>query len=127
MVKEKNEVYKCSICGNIIEVTHVGGGTLVCCGKEMNKLEANTVEASQEKHLPVVEILTDKIVVKIGSVPHPMEEAHFIEWVELVCQDKIYRKYLTPGMDPIAEFCNVENVKAVREYCNLHGLWQTNL
>ncbi|MFA6537413.1 MAG: desulfoferrodoxin [Patescibacteria group bacterium] len=127
MVKEKNEIYKCSTCGNIVEINHVGGGTLVCCGQDMNKQEPNTVEASTEKHLPIVEIIADKIIVKVGSIAHPMEETHFIEWVELIDEKNSCKKFLSPGMEPTVEFCKSEEIKKVRAYCNLHGLWETEI
>ncbi len=117
-----NEVYKCNICGNIVEVVHASRGQLVCCGQPMKLLEAKTEDVGKEKHLPVVEV-GNKIVVKIGEVPHPMEENHYIEWIEVVAGDKVYRKYLKPGDEAKAEFEVVGEKFAVREYCNIHGLW----
>ena len=119
-----NSVYKCELCGNIVEVIHVGGGTLVCCGQEMKLLEANTVDAAQEKHVPVIEKSDTTITVKVGSVAHPMVEEHYIELIELIADGRVYRKFLNPGEEPAAVFnITAENVTA-REYCNLHGLWQ---
>jgi superoxide reductase len=119
------EVYKCEVCGNIVEVVHASGGTLVCCGAEMKKLSENTVDASKEKHIPVVERLPNGIKVTVGSVPHPMEEKHYIEWIELIAGDTVLRQYLKPGQPAVAFF---EGVKAstvvAREFCNLHGLWK---
>lgn len=121
---ERLEIYKCEVCGNIVEVVHAGGGELVCCGQPMILFKENTVDAAKEKHVPVVEKTDAGINVKVGSVPHPMEENHHIEWVELVVGDKAYRQFLNPGEAPEANFdVKAENVEA-REYCNLHGLWK---
>lgn len=117
------QVYKCEICGNIVEVLHEGAGTLVCCGKLMTLLEEKTEEQGMEKHLPVVEKTDKGIKVKVGSVPHPMEEKHYIEWIEVQSDNGIFRKFLTPGELPEAQFEIVEKVIGVREYCNIHGLW----
>lgn len=121
-----NEIYKCSICGNIVEVVHTGKGELVCCGEPMELQEENTVDASYEKHVPVVEESSGKILVKVGDEPHPMVEKHYIEWIEVISDGKVYRKFLEPGEEPEAEFeITGTNVKA-REYCNIHGLWVTS-
>ena len=121
---ERLEVYKCNICGNIVEVLHGGGGELVCCGQPMNKLVENTVDAAKEKHVPVVEKVNGGVKVKVGEVAHPMEEKHWIEWVEIVADGKTYRQFLNPGEAPEATF-NVEaDQVTAREYCNLHGLWK---
>lgn len=129
-VKKVLEVYKCEVCGNIVEVVHVGGGELVCCGKPMVLLAENTVDAAKEKHVPVVEKTDKGYLVKVGSVAHPMEEKHFIEWIELIADGKAYRQFLKPGDKPEAEFCivgqnSVLTVPEAREYCNLHGLWRS--
>lgn len=117
------EVYKCTICGNIVEVMHGGPGALVCCGQDMNLMTENTVDAAAEKHVPVIELGNGSITVKVGSVAHPMEEAHYIEWIELVADGKVYRQYLNPGEVPEATF-NISAAKVTaREYCNLHGHW----
>jgi superoxide reductase len=122
---ELNQVYKCSVCGNIVEVLHTGVGELVCCGKPMNLLKENTEDASTEKHVPVVEKTGTGIKVKVGEVPHPMEEAHFIEWIEVLTESKVYRKYLKPGDAPEAEFMiDSESITSVREHCNIHGMWK---
>ncbi len=118
-----NQIYKCTICGNIVEVVHAGGGTLVCCGQNMVLQEENAVDASVEKHVPVIEKTETGVKVKIGSVPHPMEEAHYIEWIEVMTNEKILRKYLNPGEAPEAEFA-IEGEVMARAYCNLHGLWK---
>lgn len=122
---ERGQIYKCAVCGNIVEVLVAGGGTLVCCGQPMNHLEENTVDASREKHVPVIEKTSDGIKVKVGSVPHPMEEKHYIMWIELIADGKVYRQFLSPGNAPEAFFpIKAEKVTA-REYCNLHGLWKS--
>ena len=124
VVKDRLEVYKCNVCGNIVEVIHVGGGELVCCGKPMVLQVENTVDASKEKHVPVIEKTSDGYKVKVGSAPHPMEEKHYIEWIELSADGVAYRKFLKPGDAPEAEFCIQASKVEAREYCNLHGLWK---
>ncbi|KYO68665.1 desulfoferrodoxin [Thermovenabulum gondwanense] len=117
------QIYKCEICGNIVEVVHTGKGQLVCCGKPMNLLVENTVDASKEKHVPVIEKIEGGFKVKVGSVPHPMEEKHFIEWIELITDKGILREFLAPGQAPEAVFCTDADKVTAREYCNIHGLW----
>ena len=117
------EVYKCEICGNIVEVLHSGQGQLVCCGQPMTLLEEKTEDQGKEKHIPVMEKTDKGIKVKIGSVPHPMEEKHYIEWTEAVVQDGVTRKFLNPKEAPEAAFEIEGDILQVREYCNLHGLW----
>lgn len=117
------EVYKCSVCGNIVEVLHAGPGELVCCGKGMQLLAENTVDAAKEKHVPVIEIGADSITVKVGGVAHPMEEKHYIEWIELIADGKSYRQFLKPGEKPEAVFPISAKQVTAREYCNLHGHW----
>jgi superoxide reductase len=121
----RTEIYKCKICGNIVMVMHGGAGELVCCGEPMALMKENTVDASKEKHVPVVERGADGLVtVKVGSAPHPMEEKHYIEWIELVADGRSYFKFLRPGDKPEAQFmCKAGNLSA-REYCNIHGLWK---
>jgi superoxide reductase len=121
---EQLQVYKCDLCGNIVEVLHGGGGELVCCGQPMKLFKENTVDAAKEKHVPVVEKTVDGFKVKVGSVAHPMEEKHWIEWVELIADGKVYRQFLKPGQPPEATFCIKADKVAAREYCNLHGLWK---
>jgi len=121
-----HEVYKCEICGNVIEVLHGGAGELVCCGAPMKCMPEQELETGNEKHKPVVETYPDKIIVKVGSVLHPMEEKHFIQWIEILTKEgQVFRKYLTPGSAPEAVFPAVSSILKVREYCNIHGLWQT--
>jgi superoxide reductase len=117
------EIYKCDLCGNIIEVLHGGAGELVCCGEPMKLMAENTVDASKEKHVPVIEKGADSITVKVGSVPHPMEEKHYIEWVEIIADGKAYRQFLKPGQAPEAVFKVTAKEVTAREYCNLHLLW----
>jgi len=125
MVKNQNEVYKCSICGNIVETLHVGGGELVCCGKPMQLLEENIEDAATEKHVPVIEKTETGIKVKVGEVAHPMEEEHYIEWIEVIADGESYKKFLKPGDAPEADFClEYSDELIAREYCNLHGLWK---
>ena len=120
----KLEVYKCSLCGNMVEVIHGGDGELVCCGEPMKKLTENTTDAAKEKHVPVIEKIDGGYLVKVGSVTHPMEADHYIEWIELLVDGKAYRQFLSPGQAPEAVFTvTAENVSA-REYCNKHGLWK---
>lgn len=120
------EVYKCEACGNIVIVTHGGAGDLVCCGQPMKLMVANTVDAAKEKHVPVIEVNGDTVTVKVGSVPHPMIDTHWIEWIELMNGDEVYTKMLKPGDAPEASFClcgKKIGTLTAREYCNLHGLW----
>jgi superoxide reductase len=118
-----NEVYKCNLCGNIVEILHPGAGALVCCNERMALLTENTVDASKEKHVPVIEVGATSITVKVGSVAHPMEAAHFIAWIELIADGKVYRQQLQPGQAPEATFPVIAKQVTAREYCNLHGLW----
>lgn len=118
------EVYKCEVCGNIVEVLTGGAGQLVCCGKPMKLLVENTTDAAKEKHVPVIEKVANGYKVRVGSVPHPMEEKHYIEWIELVADDKAYRQFLSPGQAPEALFPVEAKSVFAREYCNVHGLWK---
>jgi superoxide reductase len=121
---EKLQIYKCEICGNIVEMLHGGAGSLVCCGQPMKLYEENTVDAAKEKHVPIVQKTDAGFLVKVGSVAHPMEEKHYIEWIQVLADGKAYRAFLNPGDAPEAEFCiKAESVKA-KEFCNLHGLWR---
>ena len=121
---EKLEVYKCEICGNIIEVLHGGKGELACCGQPMIQMVENTVDAAKEKHVPVIEKVAGGVKVKVGDVAHPMEDKHWIEWIEIIADGKAYRQFLNPGETPEAIF-NVEAEQVTaREYCNIHGLWK---
>ncbi len=118
------EIYKCEVCGHIVEVLHEGKGQLVCCGKPMTLFTENTVDASREKHVPVVEKIPGGIKVKVGSVAHPMEEKHYIEWIEIIADGKAYRQFLKPGDAPEAVFNIDASEITVREFCNIHGLWK---
>jgi superoxide reductase len=118
------EVYKCNVCGNIVEVLHASVGELVCCGKPMEHKTENTQDASTEKHVPVLTRIKGGVEVEVGLVAHPMEEAHHIEWIEIASDGGVQRKYLRPGNKPQATFECAGAVKDVREYCNLHGLWK---
>ena len=121
---EKLQVYKCMVCGNIVEVLHGGVGELVCCGKPMEKLVEKTADEGKEKHVPVIEKVDGRIKVKVGSVPHPMEEKHYIEWIELLADGKAYRQFLNPGDAPEAEFAVEAGEITAREHCNRHGMWK---
>jgi len=120
------EIYKCDLCGNIIEVIHDGGGNqLTCCGQPMELLTEKLQDAGNEKHVPVIEKTATGVKVKVGSIPHPMEEKHYIEWIELFADDAVYRKFLKPLDKPEAEFCVTAKRIAARDYCNVHGLWKS--
>ena len=121
---KKLEIYKCAVCGNIVEVIHGGIGELVCCGKPMELLDEKTADAATEKHVPVIEKIDGGYKVKVGSVPHPMQEEHYIEWVELLADGKAYRQFLSAGDAPEAIFNIEANSVGAREYCNVHGLWK---
>ena len=122
---KKMEIYKCAICGNIVEMLHEGEGELVCCGAPMQLFQENTVDAAKEKHIPVIEKIAGGFRVKVGSVAHPMEEKHYIEWIEAITDDgKIYRQFLQPGQTPQATFKIDASKITAREYCNVHGLWK---
>ena len=123
MIK-KLEIYKCNICGNIIEIMHAGSPVPRCCGSTMVLQAENTVDAAKEKHVPVVEKIDNGYKVKIGEVAHPMEAKHYIEWIEIIADDKVYQQYLNPDDAPEAKFqIDADNVIA-RAYCNLHGHWK---
>lgn len=121
-----NDIYKCKICGNVVEVVHAAAGELMCCGKPMEKLLAGTSDGAAEKHVPVIEKIDGGYLVKVGSVAHPMVQEHYIEFVELICQQcgKVQRKYLKPSEAPEVKFKSGSDKVLAREYCNLHGLWQ---
>ncbi len=123
MATKRQQVFKCVLCGNIVESIHEGGGQLVCCGKPMTLIEENTVDAAKEKHVPAVKKAEGGFSVKVGTVPHPMEEKHYIEWIELIAGEKVYRQFLGSG-EPAEAFFRIEADEATaRAYCNLHGLW----
>jgi len=121
---KKLQVYKCMVCGNIVEVLHGGAGELVCCGQPMELLDEKTADAATEKHVPVIEKVDGGIKVKVGSVPHPMEEKHYIEWIEILADGKAYRQFLNPGDAPEAVFSIEADSVSAREHCNVHGLWK---
>jgi superoxide reductase len=123
---KKMGIYKCEICGNIVEMLKAGGGELVCCGQPMDLLDEKTADSSTEKHVPVIEKADGGFMVTVGSTLHPMKEEHYIEWIELLVGDASYRAYLKPGDDPKAYFCVDADIKDVsaREHCNVHGLWR---
>ena len=121
---QKLEIYKCLVCGNVVEVVHGGAGELICCGQPMKQFKENTIDAAQEQHVPVIEKTANGYKVKVGSVAHPMEEGHHIMWIELLADGKAYLQLLSPGDTPEAEFCIDADEVSSREYCNLHGLWK---
>ena len=121
---ERMQVYKCEICGNIVEMLHGGAGELVCCGEPMKLFTEKAADAAKEKHVPVIEAGAGGSTVKVGSVPHPMDPDHYIEWVEVSVGDKLCRQYLNPGDTPQATFCLSGDGISAREYCNKHGLWK---
>ncbi len=118
------QIYKCAVCGNIVELINVGGGQLVCCGQPMDLLAENTTDAAREKHVPVIEKEGGKWKVRVGEVPHPMEDKHYIQWVQLLSGNAAFRVFLEPGGAPEAVFDIDSAQAAAREYCNLHGLWK---
>lgn len=118
------EVYKCDVCGNLMEVLFAGGGNPACCGQDMKLMQEGTTDAAKEKHVPVIEKTATGYKVKVGSVAHPMEAAHWIQWIELIADGRSYHKFLNPGDAPEAEFCIKADSVIAREYCNLHGHWK---
>lgn len=125
---KNSKFYICPHCGNLLEVVRSGDVAPCCCGQEMLELKANSVDASGEKHTPTVQIHGNIVEVNVGSIDHPMEEIHWIEWVQLNTDKGIYRRRLNPGQTPRAIFqLNNEQPLAVYAYCNLHGLWKTEL
>ncbi len=122
---KKSEVYKCEVCGNIVEILHTGAGELVCCNQPMNLMEENMIDAATEKHVPVINKTQEGIKVSVGSIDHPMEEKHYIEWIELQTDAQKHKQFLKPGEKPEVLFkIEASNLKA-RSYCNLHGLWKS--
>ena len=123
--KKVYSIYKCNICGNIVEIVHIGAGELVCCNQPMDLQSENTVDAALEKHVPVIEKGELGIKVKIGEVVHPMDDNHYIEWIEIIADGKVVKKYLKLGDKPESNFCGKgESDMIIRAYCNLHGLWK---
>ena len=119
------QVYKCEVCGNMVEVVHAGAGELVCCNQPMTLIEENTVDAAQEKHVPVIEKTAEGFKVTVGSVSHPMEEKHYIQWVQLIAGEEICLQFLHPGDKPEVFFKIDAKTAFARAYCNLHGLWKS--
>ena len=127
MIKEKNEIYKCKHCGNIVEAVHTGAGELVCCGEPMILVTENTQEeVATEKHIPVVEKNGDVLTITVGEVEHPMDKDHYIEWIEVISGPIVHRHYLKPGGEPKVTFVLRAETFTVRAYCNIHGLWNTS-
>jgi len=124
MMTEKMQIYKCEVCGNMVEMVHSGKGELVCCGQPMELYEENSTDAAVEKHVPVVEKSDCGYMVKVGSTAHPMESEHYIEWIELIAGESSFRKFLEPGDAPEAFFCTDSDNVTARAYCNIHGLWK---
>ncbi len=124
---EKNQLYRCFICGNIVDVRHAATGELVCCGKSMDLLSANTEEAATEKHVPVATRTGDGIEVRVGEIDHPMNDDHYIEWITIITQNKTKTIYLAPGDEPKAIFKTIVESGVVYAYCNLHGLWKAEI
>jgi len=124
---KKGKIYRCEICGNIVEVLEEAPGTLVCCGEDMTLLEEKQEDEGLEKHVPVIEVNGEEVVVKIGDVPHPMIEGHYIQFIELLVDEDRYVVFLKPDDRPVAKFSIKKKYKNIsaREYCNLHGLWQS--
>jgi superoxide reductase len=122
---ETRQIYKCMVCGNIVEILHAGEGELSCCGQLMILMESKLEEEGQEKHKPIVEKTSSGVIVTVGSVLHPMESTHYIEWIEVTTEHRVYRKELEPGMEPVAEFFLEAEHLEVRAYCNIHGLWRS--
>jgi superoxide reductase len=120
-----NEIYKCGVCGNVVAMVAEGQGELVCCGEPMKLLPEKTQDEGLEKHVPVIEKTENGIRIRVGSVEHPMEDAHYIQWIEVISNGRTYRKFLKPGDKPESEFdVKPGNVQA-REFCNVHGLWRS--
>ncbi len=124
MATERTQIYMCGVCGNSVELLRAGSGTLVCCGIPMDLLGENTTDAAEEKHVPVLEKVEGGVQVKVGSVPHPMEEKHYIEWIQVTADGRSYRQYLKPGQKAEAVFPVEAAEVTAREVCNLHGLWK---
>ena len=121
---EKLEIYKCEKCGNIVEVLHGSNGELVCCGEPMKLFKENSVDAAKEKHVPVIEQIAGGVKVQVGEVAHPMAAEHYIEWIEIIADGEVYRRFLNPGEAPEATFKIDADQVSARAYCNLHGLWK---
>lgn len=122
---ELKQVYKCNVCGNIVEMVHAGAGEMVCCGQIMEIQQEKDADEGTEKHRPIIEKTSAGVTVRVGSTPHPMESEHYIEWIEIITEHRVYRKHLEPNMEPLAQF-SVEAVNiSARAYCNKHELWKS--
>jgi len=126
MTTKRDQIYKCEICENIVQVLHEGVGELVCCGKPMNLLEENTTDAATEKHVPIIEKNEQGVTIKVGSVAHPMDEDHHIEWIGITTEKGFSIKFLKPGEKPELSFPIKTKILTARAYCNLHGLWKSS-
>ena len=125
---ELNQIYKCNVCGNIVEVVHTGGGELVCCGAPMELRQEKNEDEGMEEHVPVIEKTSSGVIVRVGSVAHPMTAEHHIEWIEIITADgKAGKKFLKPGDKPESEFQTRMNIAGARAYCNVHGLWEMKI
>ena len=121
---ERNQVFRCERCGNIVQVFHAGGGELVCCGQPMTHLAEGTTDAALEKHVPVIEKVAGGVRVRVGAVAHPMDDKHYIQWIEVIDGERVQRRHLRPGDPPEAVFAVEGETVVAREYCNLHGHWK---
>ena len=121
---KRRHIFKCEVCGHIIEVIHDGAGTLVCCDQPMVLQDEKTADSATEKHVPVIEKIAGGVKVTVGSVPHPMEEKHYIEWIELTADGVSCKRFLEPSDPPEATFRTDAKNLAAREYCNVHSLWK---
>ncbi len=121
---QKNDIYKCDKCGLIVDMVRGAEGHLVCCGQDMRLLKEGEIDAATEKHVPVVEEVDGGVKVTVGSVNHPMEDDHFIEWIEIILDGKVFRQFLKSGDKPEVFFKIDGDIQTVRAYCNLHGLWK---
>ena len=132
---DQNQIYKCEICGNIIEILHTGAGELVCCGQPMGLINEKTKDEGQEKHVPVIEELPPNVCrgkdgakIRMGEVEHPMDEDHYIEWIEIIADDdKRGKRFLKPGDKPESKFYTRKKILGARAYCNIHGLWKYDI
>ena len=122
---KKAQIYKCDVCGNIVEMLHEGAGELVCCGEAMKLFEEKSADKTTEKHVPVIEKTATGYKVIVGTTLHPMLDNHYIEWIELTADGQSYKKFLKPGDQPQAEFCISAATVSAREFCNIHGLWKS--
>lgn len=124
-MQARYDIYRCTTCENVVEMVLAKGGHLICCGNPMVKMEAQASDGAVEKHIPVIEVKEEGVLVSVGAVAHPMTEEHSIQWIELTVDGVVYKKYLNPGDSPVALFKGLKGQEiTAREYCNLHGLWK---